>query len=416
MNPCRPERSQGPALPVSVKRCLLILAAALVASPLFAQTQDSIAAIRANPQKYWNLEVTVAGLVGRAESSMPGGQLGTFRLVDYTDSTGIAVESEDLPAPGRVLRVHGVVVPSRDNATIPIVKERSREALDKPTWLLWVVAGAGLMAVALAGVLIYFIKRGSTPAPGVALSDAARPPVPIVIGGPVKMAPPPVYMPWAQPGARASGALMRPSFDESMAARKTPPAGAGTLPRHTPGGTPVIRPTVEMPTIASPGAAHGGRDDLRTPPSSPRILSGPGGMQFPPNQFALPPRPGTRAPAPVTQPFNPAPPRTEPFEYTGARLEVLEGPDAGRKVPIGSHVLYIGREGGRRNHLPLKDPTVSLQQAKILRDDTFGFVLENESKTNRTLLNGDIVLEPVALENGAEVRMGATLIRFLLGS
>ncbi len=396
-----------------MRKLLIVVASFVFAAPLLAQTQDSIAAIRANPQKYWNLEVTVAGLVGRAESSMPGGQLGTFRLVDYTDSTGIAVESEDLPAPGRVLRVHGVVVPSRDNATIPIVRERSREALDKPTWLLWVVAGAGLVALALAGVLIYFIKRGSTPLPGVALSDAARPPVPIVIGGPVKMAPPPVYMPWAQPGARASGAMMRPSFDESMAARKTPPAGAGTLPRNTPGGTPVIRPTVEMPTV--PGPAHM-RDPFATPPSSPRILSGPGGMQFPPNQFALPPRPGTRGPAPVTQPFNPAPPRTEPFEYTGARLEVLEGPDAGRKVPIGSQVLYIGREGGRRNHLPLKDPTVSLQQAKILRDETFGFVLENESKTNRTLLNGEIVTEPVALENGSEVRMGATVLRFLLGN
>lgn len=399
-----------------MRKLLTVVASIVLASPLAAQVQDSIAAIRANPQKYWNLEVTVAGLVGRAESSMPGGQIGTFRLVDYTDSTGIAIESEDVPAPGSVLRVHGVVVPSRENATIPIVRERSREALDKPTWLLWVVAGAGLMAVVLAGVLIYFIKRGSTPLPGVALSDAARPPVPIVIGGPVKMAPPPVYMPWAQPGARASGAMMRPSIEEPMVARRTPPAGAGTLPRDTPGGTPVIRATVEMPTIPGPGAGQGMRDDSLTPPSSPRILSGPDGMQFPPNQFALPPRPRPRGSAPVTQPFNPPPPRTEPFEYTGARLEVLEGPDVGRKVPIGSNVLCIGREGGRRNHLPLKDPTVSLQQAKIMRDDTFGFVLENESKTNRTLVNGEIVMDQVALENGDEVRMGATLIRFLLGS
>ena len=116
--------------------------------------------------------------------------------------------------------------------------------------------------------------------------------------------------------------------------------------------------------------------------------------------------------APLTQPFEPPAPKTEPFEYTGARLEVMEGPDTGRKVPIGSNALLIGREGGRTNHLSLRDSTVSRAQCKILRDETFGFVLENESGTNRTLVNGEPAQEPMALEDGTEIRMGSTMVLF----
>ncbi len=418
---CRPERSEGPAFALSLALLLLL---SLLSLPLSAQTQDSIAAIRANPQKFWNLEVDVAGLVGRAESSLPGSQVGTYRLVDYTDTTGIAVESDDLPAPGRVLRIRGVVVPSRENATIPIIREKSREALDKPQWLLWIVAISGLIALGLGGALFYFLKRAPRVMPGVDPSDAARPPVPIVIGGPVRMAPPPVYMPWANLEGRQSGAF-RPTLDGPMAPPKGPPPGAGTLPRttpngspivrQTPGGTPVIGTTGEHPSVPENGAAAAANEPSRAPrptvPVQRSVLGGP----MVANPFALPPRPPARG-APITQPFDPRPPKTEPFEYTGARLEIVEGPDAGRKMPIGSNTIFIGREGGRRNHFPLTDPTVSTAQAKILRDETFGFVLENEGMTNRTLLNGEVVTEPVSLEDGAELRMGATLILFKIGA
>ena len=404
----------------------LALAACLaLAWPAHAQQQDSISAIRASPQKFWNLEVNVAGLVGRAESSLPGGQIGTYRLVDYTDSTGIAIESDELPAPGRVLKVRGVVVPSRDNATIPIIRERSREALDKPSYLLWVVTVAGILALALGGALLYLIRRGKTPSPGVHESDAARPPVPIVIGGPVKMAPPPVYMPWAQPGARASGSMPLPSLDGPEGPPRGQPAGAGTMPRATPGGTPVVRQSMELPRPVEPmahtppsGTSHvnpEGPPPVRVARPTVPMRAMPGAGPHAANPFAMPPA-APRRRAPITQPFEPVAPRTVPFEYTGARLEVAEGPDTGRKVPIGSSEVLIGREGGRRNHLALSDPTVSLAQARIVRDETFGFVLENESRTNRTLMNGEIVLEPVSLENGSEIRMGATLIQFLLGN
>ena len=420
----RPERSEGPAASFALAVAFAVVIA--VALPLGAQQQDSIALIRANPQKFWNLEVNVAGLVGRAESSFPGGQVGTYRLVDYTDSTGIAIESDDLPAPGRVLKVRGIVVPSRDNATIPIIREKSREALDKPQWLLWVIGIAGFAAVALGGALLYFMKRAPRVMLGVAPGDAARPPVPIVIGGPVKMAPPPVYMPWANPEARQSGQF-RPTVDGPMSPPKPPP-GAGTLPRTTPNGSPIIRETPGgTPIVRESGPSRVVSSDTPTPPSGGRVVPPPrprptvpmqrGGFNGPAvaNPFALPPRP-PRNGAPITQPFDPRPARTEPFEYTGARLEIVEGPDVGRKMPIGSNTIFIGREGGRRNHFPLTDPTVSTAQARILRDETFGFVLENEGKTNRTLLNGEVVDQPAALEDGAEMRMGATLIRFKLGT
>lgn len=383
---------------------------ALVAWPAGAQQQDSIAAIRANPMRFWNREVTVAGLVGKAESSFPGGQVGTYRMVDYTDSTGIAISSDDLPAPGRVLRVKGIVRPSREDATIPIVVEKTREALDKPEWLLWVVVIAAVLAVGLGGALWYFLKRNPAEAPGVPEADAARPPVPIVIGGPVKMAPPPVYMPWANPEARASGAMPRPTLDGPPAPRGPLP-GAGALPRTTLGGTPVVPEPEPATDLGAAASAAGDQPE----PFYVRRPTVPVQRTVAPNPFALPPRPPARG-APVTQPFEPKAPRTEPFEYTGARLEVIEGPDMGRKLPIGSNTLFIGREGGRRNHFALTDPTVSTAQARILRDETFGWILENEGKTNVTMVNGEPAMEPVALEDGMEVRMGATLIRFKLGS
>ena len=394
-----------------------------LASPLHAQGQDSIAAIKANPQRYWNLEVSVAGLVGRADPSLAGSQGGSYRLIDYTDTLGISIESDELPAPGRLLRVHGIVVPSRDNATIPTVRERGRDALDRPPWLLWVIAVAATFAVALSIALFVAFKRRNEP--GAAPLDAARPPVPIVVGGPVKMAPPPVFMPWAQPGARTSGAMPRPSLDGPM--RPTP--GAGTMPRLTPGASPVVRPSgphvrrltpggspiPRMDELLTQGGGHTPRmDELitrHTPPGMGTLIPGPGSRGTP--RSTVPVRMSGGVPqAPLTQPFEPAAPRTEPFEYTGARLEVTEGPDTGRKVPIGSNTLLIGREGGRKNHLALSDSTVSRAQARIVRDDTFGFVLENESGTNRTLVNGEPAAEPMALEDGAQLRMGSTLVTF----
>lgn len=407
-----------------VRRLPLLLTFAL-ASPLIAQ-QDSIAAIKANPQRYWNLEVTVAGLVGRADPALAGSQGGSYRLIDYTDTLGVAIESDELPAPGRLLRVRGIVVPSRDNATVPMIRERGRDALDRPPWLLWVIAVAATFAVALSVALYIAFKRRNEP--GAAPLDAARPPVPIVIGGPVKMAPPPVFMPWAQPGARTSGAMPRPSLDGPV--RSTP--GAGTLPRITPGGTPAARPSPPAHRVTPGGSRIPGMDELlsnegghtprmdelivrrETPPGMGTLIPGPGPRGTPRSTVPIRMSGGVPMP-PLTQPFEPPAPRTEPFEYTGARLEVTEGPDVGRKVPIGSNTLLIGRDGGRRNHLALSDSTVSRAQARILRDETFGFVLENESGTNRTLVNGEPAAEPIALEDGAQIRMGSTLVTFRTG-
>ena len=412
----------------------LIALLLFIVSPLLAQRQDSISALKANPQKYWNLEVTVAGLVGRADPALAGSQGGSFRLIDYTDTLGIAIESDELPAPGRLLRVRGIVVPSRDNATVPMVRERGRDALDRPSWLLWVIAVAATIALAL-GIALYFVFRRRNETAGVALDDAARPPVPIVIGGPVRMAPPPVFMPWAQPGARTSGAMMRPSLDRPQATVRTTP-GAGTLPRLTPGGSPAVRqstPGMGAPVQSTP--SYGAPVQRPTPSPMPRVQEAPQEERVLRMDELIVPRRSSRqdmgaVPAaphvpratvpmgmravspPVTQPFEPQAPKTEPFEYTGARLEVTEGPDVGRKVPIGSNTLLIGREGGRMNHLALRDTTVSRAQCRIVRDDTFGFVLENESGTNRTLVNGEPAQEPMALEDGAEIRMGSTLVVF----
>ena len=216
------------------------------------------------------------------------------------------------------------------------------------------------------------------------------------------------------------------SVKANLGAGKSP---SGTMPRLTPGASPVVRqsgphvrrltpggsPIPRMDELLTQGGGHTPRmDELitrHTPPGMGTLIPGPGSRGTP--RSTVPVRMSGGVPqAPLTQPFEPAAPRTEPFEYTGARLEVTEGPDTGRKVPIGSNTLLIGREGGRKNHLALSDSTVSRAQARIVRDDTFGFVLENESGTNRTLVNGEPAAEPMALEDGAQLRMGSTLVTF----
>jgi hypothetical protein len=119
------------------------------------------------------------------------------------------------------------------------------------------------------------------------------------------------------------------------------------------------------------------------------------------------------APAPTT-PFRTTagPAKTQAFRYFGATLQVTEGPDSGREAPIGVSPFLIGRTGGRDNHLPLSDGTVSLTQSQIRYDEALkSFTLVNESQTNKTVLDGKPV-DAADLQDGAKIRMGATVITF----
>jgi hypothetical protein len=108
--------------------------------------------------------------------------------------------------------------------------------------------------------------------------------------------------------------------------------------------------------------------------------------------------------------------KTQVFMSLGADLVAERGPDKGKEFPLYKPVMTVGRPGARKNDVELGDDTVSKEQASISYDVARKtFTLANESATNPTKVNGEIVAAPTPIENGAVIEMGRTLLRFRKG-
>lgn len=95
-------------------------------------------------------------------------------------------------------------------------------------------------------------------------------------------------------------------------------------------------------------------------------------------------------------------------------LEVIAGPDKGKRFHFTRSSVTIGRAGRRLNDIELKDITISREQAIIkLNKAGNGFVLNNEGTTNPTLVNGQS-LAVANLKTGDEILVGTTLLKFHL--
>ena len=132
------------------------------------------------------------------------------------------------------------------------------------------------------------------------------------------------------------------------------------------------------------------------------------------------PRPG---PAPASPDKTTKMPRSEPapaeaektqvYISLGAEITVEKGPDQGKNFTLHKQVMTIGRPGARKNDIELNDDTVSKQQASIYYDNTKKeFTIKNESTTNPTMVNKNVVTESAHLESGARIEMGKSLLIF----
>lgn len=74
--------------------------------------------------------------------------------------------------------------------------------------------------------------------------------------------------------------------------------------------------------------------------------------------------------------------------------------------------MIIGRNP--KCHLPLADPYASSQHARIFFQDG-GIFIEDLDSTNGTFVNGIRVLDPLALEDGAQIQIGQTILEFKAG-
>jgi predicted component of type VI protein secretion system len=88
-------------------------------------------------------------------------------------------------------------------------------------------------------------------------------------------------------------------------------------------------------------------------------------------------------------------------------LEIVEGPGAGKQVPVDG-VLDVGRDPGLALHLD-EDGQVSRRHARFSRSSG-GVVLEDLGSTNGTYLNEQPISTPRMLRPGDKVRLGLTVL------
>ncbi|MEM9189427.1 MAG: sigma 54-interacting transcriptional regulator [Myxococcota bacterium] len=89
------------------------------------------------------------------------------------------------------------------------------------------------------------------------------------------------------------------------------------------------------------------------------------------------------------------------------RLEVLDGPDAGRSETFASPTITLGRSGG---HLVLDDKKVSALHAEIRLEDA-GYLLRDLGSSNGTFVWGMRLVEGY-LSPGAVIALGDSAVRF----
>ena len=88
---------------------------------------------------------------------------------------------------------------------------------------------------------------------------------------------------------------------------------------------------------------------------------------------------------------------------------ILNGDQAGTRFDLGKRTLSIGREPAR--DIQLIDPKVSRKHA-IVRHDDGRYLICATKALNGVSINGTAITDETALNEGDEVALGGTLLRF----
>jgi pSer/pThr/pTyr-binding forkhead associated (FHA) protein len=95
----------------------------------------------------------------------------------------------------------------------------------------------------------------------------------------------------------------------------------------------------------------------------------------------------------------------------GPSLQVLEGPAAGLRIPIGEEPLVLGRGETGVGTLG-DDAQLSRRHASVARRDG-GLIVEDLGSTNGTLVNGEEISQPTPVKHGDKVEAGSTVMRVI---
>ena len=93
---------------------------------------------------------------------------------------------------------------------------------------------------------------------------------------------------------------------------------------------------------------------------------------------------------------------------------VVRGPGQGRVVTLGNGLNSIGRSKESRVRVDFGDDNVSRNNhARIVYEPRQRrWLLSHGEGTNLTYVNGEVVLNVVEIESGAEIQIGETTLRF----
>jgi hypothetical protein len=350
-----------------------------------AQAPGSVLDVLANPHKFWNKTVILTGQVRSVAPNPPGSRRGSFVLRDVNDND-ITIITDDLPTQGKQIRVTGIVEQSSPDQTIPMIRQvRNREESK---------------AFVPAKITVEPIEpaAGEIP-PGAERTERTTSPA-----GPEQGVN--ATAPSPQPSANA---LNTPTVPASPA--PTPPvqpAVAQAAPPQRPGLTPLIYGLAGTAVALLLVLIY----LLRTRKAA--------SASMPAEGPALGRAPGNSVAAQVSrrqvleydsQPPAPVSKATEVFYEVGAEIEVLEGPDSGKRFRLTKPVITIGRSGERQNDVTLTDATVSRAHARIMYSmHTKTFLLINESATNPIQVNGNPI-ETRHINEEDSIRLGATLLK-----
>ncbi|MEM1418741.1 MAG: GGDEF domain-containing protein [Myxococcota bacterium] len=94
-----------------------------------------------------------------------------------------------------------------------------------------------------------------------------------------------------------------------------------------------------------------------------------------------------------------------------ACLVVIYGDDLGRRIPLGRETLTLGRSS--RAEVQLDQESVSRTHCSVGAEGP-SYVVRDLGSTNGTYVNDELV-ERVALEDGDQLKVGRTILKFIIG-
>ena len=103
-----------------------------------------------------------------------------------------------------------------------------------------------------------------------------------------------------------------------------------------------------------------------------------------------------------------------PADLAGDALEVMNGPDDGKRFPLEGEEWVLGRDEAADIVLPC-DPLVSRRHARLAREKGEFYVVDLDS-THGTVANGERLVGRRLLRRGDLLVIGATVLELRRGS